>query len=71
MGRRMSGRERWASMLPSMNSTMPCTMLWGWTRTLIFSMGVSKSQWASMTSSPLFMSVAESMVILLPMLHFG
>ena len=46
-------------------------MLWGWTSTLIFPGAISKSHRASITSSPLFMSVAESIVIFLPMLQFG
>ena len=50
---------------------MEWTMLCGWTSTLIRSGGMPKSQRASITSRPLFMSVAESMVIFLPMLQFG
>ena len=46
-------------------------MLCGCTSTLIRSGGMPKSQRASITSSPLFMSVAESIVIFLPMLQFG
>ena len=43
----------------------------GWTITSMRSAGRPKSQWASITSSPLFISVAESMVILLPIVQVG
>ena len=46
-------------------------MLSRWTTTWIFSSGISKSQEASMTSRPLFISVAESMVIFAPMSQLG
>ena len=46
-------------------------MLWGWILTAILSTGASNSQRASNTSSPLFIMVAESMVIFLPMLQLG
>ena len=61
----------WASTVPSRYSTMECTMLCGWTMTSTFSMGTSKSQRASIISSPLLNRVAESMVILRPMLQVG
>ena len=43
----------------------------GWTTTFILSPLVPNSHLASMISRPLFIIVAESMVILLPMLQFG
>ena len=43
----------------------------GCTTTLIFSGSTPNSHLASMTSKPLFIIVAESMVILLPILQFG
>ena len=56
---------------PSSNSTAECRMLCGWMRTCICSKGTSKSHLASMISSPLFIMVAESTVILSPMDQFG
>ena len=53
------------------DSTIECIMLWGCTTTWIFSAGTSNSHLASMTSSPLFINVAESIVILDPIFHFG
>ena len=38
---------------------------------MILSQGVSKSHLASITSKPLFIIVAESIVILAPILQFG
>ena len=46
-------------------------MLSRWTTTSIRSSGSSKSQEASMTSRPLFIMVAESMVIFAPMSQLG
>ena len=46
-------------------------MLWGWTTTSIWSGSRSKSHLASITSSPLFIRVAESMVIFGPMDQLG
>ena len=43
----------------------------GCTTTSIRSIGTPKSQWASISSSPLFASVAESIVIFGPMRHVG
>ena len=71
MGRRMSVTPSWASTVPSTNSTIECTTDCGWISTSMRSGGTSKSQRASMTSSPLFMRVAESMVILRPMDQVG
>ena len=54
-----------------MNSTRECTTLWGCTTTWIRSGPTPKSQCASITSSPLFIRVAESIVILGPIFHVG
>ena len=56
---------------PSINSTIECIMLWGCISTLILSKGMSNSQWASITSKPLFIRVAESMVTFSPICHEG
>ena len=56
---------------PSTNSTMECTTLWGWTITSTCGIGMSKSQRASIISSPLLNMVAESMVIFRPNTHEG
>ena len=56
---------------PSTNSTIECTIDCGWITTSIASAGTSNSQRASITSSPLFISVAESIVILRPIRHVG
>ena len=56
----MSGSDSWAIVAPSVYSTMEWMMDCGWTTTSMRSKGISKSSWASMTSSPLFMSVEES-----------
>src|SRR5437016_5637288 len=67
----MSVGPSWPRSDPSTNSTSECTMLCGWTTTSIASGAMPNSQWASMTSSPLFMSVAESIVTLGPIAHVG
>ena len=56
---------------PSTNSTSEWTMLCGCTTTSTWSMGTPKSHRASIISSPLLNSVAESMVILRPMFQVG
>ena len=71
MGAFMSGVPSWAMTQPSIYSTMEWMMLWGWILTSILAAGTSKSQRASITSSPLFIIVAESMVIFFPMLQLG
>jgi hypothetical protein len=71
IGRRMSGVPSWAFNEPSRNRTAEWTTLWGWITTSIASYEASYSQWASITSRPLFASVAESIVIFAPMLHVG
>src|SRR5512147_1102267 len=71
MGAFMSGTPNWAMTQPSTYSTMEWMMLWGCMTTEILSTGTSNSHLASMTSSPLFIMVAESMVIFFPMLQLG
>src|SRR4051794_23465598 len=71
MGTRMSGWPRWASDAPSHSVTSPWTIDCGCTTTSMRSYGVPNRWWASITSSPLFMSVAESIVIFPPMAHVG
>ena len=56
---------------PSTYSTSECTMLCGWITTSIAAAGRSKSQRASITSSPLFIMVAESTEILRPITQVG
>ena len=67
----MSGTPSCAFTAPSQN----CTALWtidcGCTSTCIFSAGTPKSHRASITSKPLFIIVAESMVIFAPISHVG
>ena len=46
-------------------------MLWGWITTSILSMGIPKSHLASIISSPLLKSVAESTEILRPIDQVG
>ncbi len=67
----MSGTAICASTEPSMYSTIECTMLCGWITTSMRSASTSKSQRASITSRPLFMRVAESIVILGPIFQVG
>ncbi len=71
MGRRMSVTEIWARMEPSINSTREWTVDWGWMVTRTLSGGRSKRRQASMTSKPLFIMVAESMVMRWPMTQVG
>ncbi len=67
----MSGGLNWATIEPSSNSTMECTIDCGWMTTSIWSGAKSKSQRASMISSALFIIVAESIVIFGPMSQVG
>ena len=67
----MSGLPSCASTEPSTYSTIEWTMLCGCTTTSIASAGAPNSQCASITSRPLFISVAESTEILRPMRQFG
>ena len=71
MGRRMSVTPSWAMIDPSVSSTIECTTDCGCTTTSMAAAGVPNSQCASITSRPLFISVAESMVILRPIRHVG
>jgi hypothetical protein len=71
MAKRMSGRESWAIVAPSIVSTMEWTTDWGWTTTSIRSKSMPNSSWASSTSRPLFMRVEESTVILGPICQVG
>ncbi len=67
----MSGKPRCASAAPSRRRTIACTTDVGCTTTSIRSYGRSKRKCASISSSPLFMSVAESTVIFGPMFQVG
>ena len=71
IGKHMSLWLSWAMTLLSTNSTMLWTMLCGCTTTSIWRIGTSNSQRASIISRPLLNRVAESMVILRPMLQVG
>src|SRR5881296_2403122 len=67
----MSGRPSWAITERSAYSTSEWMMLSRWSTTSIFEAGMSNSHRASTTSRPLFIRVAESMVILSPIFQFG
>ena len=67
----MSGRPRCASIAPSRSRTSACTIDCGCTTTSMRSNGTSNSQCASITSRPLFMSVAESIVMRAPIVQVG
>ena len=67
----MSGYPRCASDAPSFRWTSPWTIDCGWTTTSIRSYGVPKRWCASIISKPLFISVAESIVMRPPMSHVG
>ena len=67
----MDGGESCASMAPSVNSTRQCTMLCGWITAVHCSGRRPKSHWASISSSPLLASVAESTVIFGPIDQVG
>ena len=58
-------------MEPSTNSTIECMILSAWTTISISLSSSSKKYFASMTSSPLFIMVAESIVTLLPIFQLG
>ncbi len=60
-----------ASVAPSQSETSACTIDCGCTTTSIWSYGVPNSQCASITSRPLFISVAESIVIFPPIAQVG
>ena len=67
----MSGMPSCARTERSTNSTIEWTIDCGCTTTSIRSNGTPNSQCASRTSRPLFMSVAESIVIFAPIRHVG
>ena len=67
----MSGGDTWARTDPSTNSTNEWTIDSGWMTTSIRSGGRPNSQRASITSSALFISVAESTVIFGPIRQVG
>ena len=67
----MSVTEICARMLPSMNSTREWTVDCGWMVTRTLAGGRSKRRQASMISKPLFIMVAESMVMRWPMTQVG
>ncbi len=67
----MSGRPRCASAAPSWKRTSACTTEVGWRTTSIRSYGTPKRKCASISSSPLFASVAESTVIFGPICQVG
>src|SRR5262245_51369707 len=71
MGIPISATPSCAITEPSRYSTIEWMIDWGWTRTWTCSGVRSKSQRASMTSSPLFINVAESTVIFAPIFHVG
>ena len=71
IGVRMSGLPSWARIEPSTYSTSECTMLCGCTTTSTRSGSIPNSRQASISSSPLFISVAESTEILRPMRQRG
>ena len=63
MGNRMSVVPICAIIDPSVSSTIECTIDCGCTTTSISPASAPNSQCASITSRPLFINVAESMVI--------
>src|ERR1019366_6774288 len=67
----MSVAHTCAITLPSLYSTMACTVDWGCTTTSTSFGSKSNNQQASMTSKPLFINVAESMVMRLPIFQVG
>ena len=67
----MSGGPICALTDPSANSTMEWMVLCGWTTTSILSQGTLNNQCVSITSNALFISVAESIVIFLPIFQVG
>src|SRR5919198_5688012 len=67
----MSGYPRCARAAPSRKRTSACTIEIGWSTTSIRSYGRPKRKCASISSRPLFASVAESTVIFGPIRHVG
>ena len=71
MGRRISGMPSWAFTAPSSNCTIEWMTDWGCTTTSIWLGWTPNSHLASITSKPLFIMEAESMVILAPISQLG
>ena len=71
IGVRMSGLAICASIDPSRKATRACTIDCGWTTTSSCAGVTGNRQWASISSKPLFINVAESMVILRPIVQLG
>ena len=71
IGNLISGTPNCAFTPPSQNCTALWTIDWGWTNTCILSAGTPKSHLASITSKPLFIKDAESIVIFAPISHVG
>ena len=71
MGSRMSGTPSCAFTEPSSNCTIEWMTDCGCTSTSIFSNGMLNSHLASMTSNPLFIRLALSMVTFGPILQLG
>ena len=67
----MSGWPRCAREAPSRKRARPWTTEVGWMTTSIFSYGTPNKKCASISSRPLFASVAESTVILRPICQVG
>ena len=67
----MSGWPRWASSAPSRSRTIAWTIDWGWTTTSSRSNPTPNRWCASISSRPLFISVAESTVIFGPICQVG
>ena len=67
----MSGGEHWASVEPSTNCTIECTIDCGCTTTSIRSRSTPYSRCASSSSSPLLTRVAQLVVITRPMSQVG
>ena len=67
----MSVTPNCAIIDPSVSSTIECTTDCGCTTTSIWSARTPNSQCASITSRPLFISVAESIVIFRPIRQVG
>ena len=68
---RISGTPSWAMTEWSANCTAEWMTLSRWTTIWILSSGRPNSHTASISSSPLFIRVAESMVIFAPMFQLG
>ena len=71
IGIRMSGGLAWMIVAPSENSTIECTIDCGCTTTSTLSRPKPNSRCASITSRPLFTSVAELVVTSGPIFHVG